>query len=169
MTSLSANIIFRQSSTEEGTQEGAFPLSVTTFEGQLTATSLSAVEQDREGKDTGFRPGQKGHLGWVGCRTVAHQVDDIAPDLEDEIEKLSSTAALSDSDKKRLKELKADLDNVIKKKEKYLEEHPEQRKLVYRPRRQPKDSQSSKPVAPVSGPEEEEGELPFALICVSCG
>ncbi|KAH9964129.1 WW domain binding protein 11-domain-containing protein [Russula dissimulans] len=77
-------------------------------------------------------------------------------DLEDEIEKLSSAASLSDADQKRLNELKVELDNIIKKKEKYLEEHPEQRKLVYRSRRQPKDGQSSKNFAPVSAPEEEE-------------
>jgi hypothetical protein len=96
------------------------------------------------------------------------QANHIIPDLEDEIEKLSSTATLSDSDQKRLKELKAELDNIVKKKEKYLEEHPDQRKLVYRPRRQPKGGEPSKPVAPVSGPEEEEGELPFALTYFSC-
>ncbi|KAI0299790.1 WW domain binding protein 11-domain-containing protein [Russula brevipes] len=79
-------------------------------------------------------------------------------DLEDEIEKLSSSASHSDADKKRLKELKAELDNIVKKKEKYLEEHPEQRKLVYRPRRQPKDDQSSKKSTLASKPEEEEEE-----------
>jgi hypothetical protein len=105
-------------------------------------------------------------MGYVECRIAAPQTDDFVSDLEDEIEKLSSTASLSDSDQKRLKELKAELDNIIKKKEKYLEEHPEQHKLVYRTRRQPKDGQSSKPVAPVAGPEEEEeeGESPFTLI-----
>jgi hypothetical protein len=77
-------------------------------------------------------------------------------DLEDEIEKLSSAASLSDADQKRLKDLKAELDNIIKKKEKYIEEHPEQRKLVFRSRRQPKDGQPSTSVAPVSGPAEEE-------------
>jgi hypothetical protein len=74
--------------------------------------------------------------------------------LEDEIEKLSSTS-LSDADKKRLKDLKEELDNIIKKKEKYVEEHPEQRKLVFRARRQPNNGQPSKPAG---GPEEEEGE-----------
>lgn len=77
-------------------------------------------------------------------------------DLEDEIGKLSSTASLSDADQKRLKDLKVELDNIIKKKEKYLEEHPEQRKLVYRSRRQPNDGQTSKNVAPTSRTEEEE-------------
>ncbi|KAI0273997.1 WW domain binding protein 11-domain-containing protein [Russula aff. rugulosa BPL654] len=76
-------------------------------------------------------------------------------DLEDEIEKLSSTASLSDADKKRLKDLKAELDNIVKKKEKYIEEHPEQRKLVYRSRRQPNDGQTSKNVASTSRREEE--------------
>jgi hypothetical protein len=162
MASRWANIVFRQSSAEERAQEGAYSFCAH-FEGQLTATSLSAVEQDREAKGTRFFFGQEGHLGYVWCRTAAHQANDILPDLEDEIETLSSAATLSDSDQKRLKELKAELDNIVKKKEKYLEEHPEQRKLVYRPRRQPRDGQPSKPVAPVSGPEEEEGELPFTL------
>jgi len=57
--------------------------------------------------------------------------------------------------------LKLELDNIIKKKENYLEEHPEQRKLVYRPRRHPKDGQPSNNVAPVSAPEEEEGKFLF--------
>ena len=85
------------------------------------------------------------------------------PDLEDEIAKLSSTATLSGSDQKRLKELKAELDNINKKKEKYIEEHPEQRKLVYRTRRQPKDGQPSKVGAPPSA-QEEEGKILFVLV-----
>lgn len=54
--------------------------------------------------------------------------------------------------------MKEELENIIKKKEKYVEEHPEQRKLVFRSRRQ---GQSSKNVAPAGGPEEEEGEHLF--------
>ena len=99
-------------------------------------------------------------------RPVAPRADMVIlsnPDLEDEIKKLSSTATLSDSDQKRLKELKAELDNINKRKEKYLEEHPEQRKLVYRSRRQPQDVQPSKAGAPPSAPEEEEGEILFVL------
>jgi hypothetical protein len=102
-----------------------------------------------------------------GHRPVAPRTDVIIspnPDLEDEIKKLSSTATLSDSDQKRLKELKAELDNINKKKEKYLEEHPEQRKLVYRTRRQPKDDQPSRMGAPPSAPEEEEGGFLFVLV-----
>ena len=51
-----------------------------------------------------------------------------------------------------------ELENIVKKKEKYVEEHPEQRKLVFRPRRQPKDGQPSKGAVSARGPvEEEEG------------
>ncbi len=58
-----------------------------------------------------------------------------------------------------------ELDNIIKKKEKYIEEHPEQRKLVYRSRRQPKDGRPSKGAVPASGPaEEEEGGLLIVLV-----
>lgn len=92
----------------------------------------------------------------------------LAPDLEDEIEKLSSTASLSDADQKRLKDLKAELDNIIKKKEKYVEEHPEQRKLVYRSRRKPNDGQTTKNVVSPSR-EEEEGEMSFILVYLSVG
>jgi hypothetical protein len=60
--------------------------------------------------------------------------------------------------------LKAELDNIAKKKEKYVEEHPEQRKLVFRSRRQPKDGQSSKNVALTSGPVEEEGGWPIISV-----
>lgn len=86
-------------------------------------------------------------------------------DLEDEIDKLSSAASLSDADQKKLKDLKVELENIAKKKEKYVEEHPEQRKLVFRSRRQPKDGQSSKGVVPARGPaEEEEGGLLTILV-----
>jgi UDP-N-acetylglucosamine pyrophosphorylase len=87
---------------------------------------------------------------------VARQGQLCNLDLEDEIEKLSVSASLSDADQKRLKDLKVELDNIIKKKEKYVEEHPEQRKLVFRPRRQPRDDQPSRNVASASGPAEEE-------------
>ena len=88
-------------------------------------------------------------------------------DLEDEIEKLSSAASLPDADQKRLKDLKAELDDIVKKKEKYLEEHPEQRKLVFRPRRHPRDDQPSKNVAPASGSVEEEGGWPVISVDIA--
>jgi hypothetical protein len=61
--------------------------------------------------------------------------------------------------------LKAELDNIVKKKEKYVEEHPEQRKLVFRARRQPKDD-----VAHVTGPaEEEEGGWSVIPVDIAVG
>ena len=53
-------------------------------------------------------------------------------DLEDEIEKLEADP---NGNKTRLAELKAELEKINKKKEEYVAEHPEHRKLVYRPRR----------------------------------
>ncbi|KAK7063740.1 mRNA biogenesis factor-domain-containing protein [Favolaschia claudopus] len=51
-------------------------------------------------------------------------------DLEAEVEKLEF--AIEAKDKARYAEAKAELDNIYKKKEEYLKEHPEQRRLVYR-------------------------------------
>ncbi|KAI0830746.1 WW domain binding protein 11-domain-containing protein [Trametes gibbosa] len=56
-------------------------------------------------------------------------------DIEDEIEKLESVSDPSASDKSRLAELKTELEKVNKKKEEYVKEHPEQRKLVFRSRK----------------------------------
>ena len=57
---------------------------------------------------------------------------DVLSDLEDEIEKLEADPK---GDKTRLEELKAELEKINKRKEEYVKEHPEHRKLVYRPRR----------------------------------
>ncbi|KIY52008.1 hypothetical protein FISHEDRAFT_63980 [Fistulina hepatica ATCC 64428] len=59
-------------------------------------------------------------------------------ELEEEIEKLD----LSNSDNARLKELRAELAKINKKKEEYVQEHPEQRRLVYHPK---KTASGSKP------------------------
>ncbi|KAH9858235.1 WW domain binding protein 11-domain-containing protein [Lenzites betulinus] len=56
-------------------------------------------------------------------------------DIEDEIEKLESGAESSSTDKARLAELKSELEKIKKKKEEYVKEHPDQRKLVYRSRK----------------------------------
>ncbi|KAI0778623.1 WW domain binding protein 11-domain-containing protein [Trametes elegans] len=56
-------------------------------------------------------------------------------DLEDEIEKLEASANPSSADKSRLTELKAELEKINQKKEEYVKEHPEQRKLVFRARK----------------------------------
>ncbi|KAI0375436.1 hypothetical protein BV20DRAFT_270274 [Pilatotrama ljubarskyi] len=64
-------------------------------------------------------------------------------DLEDEIEKLESSSDLSAADKSRLADLKAELEKINKKKEEYVKEHPEQRKLVFKSRR-PAESRDEK-------------------------
>ncbi|TFK26699.1 hypothetical protein FA15DRAFT_615354 [Coprinopsis marcescibilis] len=66
-------------------------------------------------------------------------------ELEAEIEKLEQES--SGGSNARLSELKAELDKIQKKKEEYVEEHPEARKLVYRARRRDgAEDTESKPV-----------------------
>ena len=55
------------------------------------------------------------------------------------------------ADQKRLKDLQSELETINKKKEEYVAEHPEHRKLVFRSRRPAKekeedDSESAQPV-----------------------
>lgn len=71
----------------------------------------------------------------------------ICIDLEEEIEKLESS---STSDKTRLNELKTELEKINKKKEDYVAEHPEHRKLVFKARRQTgeKDQEPATTVLP---------------------
>ncbi|GJE87689.1 Wbp11 and NpwBP domain-containing protein [Phanerochaete sordida] len=57
-------------------------------------------------------------------------------ELEESIEKLEAD---SNGDKTRLEELKSELEKINQKKEEYVKEHPEHRKLVYRARRNPND------------------------------
>ncbi|RDX51997.1 hypothetical protein OH76DRAFT_1434813 [Lentinus brumalis] len=64
-------------------------------------------------------------------------------DLEDDISKLEAASELSASDKARLTELKSELEKITKKKEEYVQEHPEHRKLVFRSRR-PTESRDEK-------------------------
>jgi len=54
-------------------------------------------------------------------------------ELEEEIEKLEGSES---SDKGRLADLKTELEKINKKKEDYVAEHPEHRKLVFKARRQ---------------------------------
>ena len=56
-------------------------------------------------------------------------------DLEDDIAKLEANSELSSADKLRLASLKAELVKINKKKEEYVQEHPEHRKLVFKSRR----------------------------------
>ncbi|KAG1828413.1 WW domain binding protein 11-domain-containing protein [Suillus variegatus] len=68
-------------------------------------------------------------------------------DLQDEIEKLEGLAEPSGAEKYRLAELKAELNKIMAKKEEYVQEHPEQRKLVYRVRRDKDEVNKEEPVA----------------------
>ncbi|TBU34478.1 WW domain binding protein 11-domain-containing protein [Dichomitus squalens] len=56
-------------------------------------------------------------------------------DIEDEIAKLESASELPVSERARLADLKAELEKINKKKEEYVQEHPEHRKLVFKSRR----------------------------------
>ncbi|KAJ3534921.1 hypothetical protein NM688_g7057 [Phlebia brevispora] len=69
------------------------------------------------------------------CRAKARDFALVKKDtreLEEEIEKLEAD---QNGDKARLKELKDELEKITKKKEDYVAEHPEHRKLVFRARR----------------------------------
>lgn len=62
-------------------------------------------------------------------------------ELEDEIVELEKLANPTNAEKARLTEAKSELAKIAKKKEDYVEEHPEARGLVYRRRREkPTDS-----------------------------
>ncbi|KAF7784229.1 hypothetical protein Agabi119p4_394 [Agaricus bisporus var. burnettii] len=60
-------------------------------------------------------------------------------DLEEEIEQLEA----SNSDNARLSNLKAELEKINTKKEEYVQEHPEQRNLVYRRRRKQETTETT--------------------------
>ncbi|KAI6031531.1 WW domain binding protein 11-domain-containing protein [Pisolithus microcarpus] len=66
-------------------------------------------------------------------------------DMEDEIKRLETATDLSAADNSRLAELKAELAKVMAKKEEYVKDHPEHRKLVFRQRR---DKDSDQPPVP---------------------
>jgi hypothetical protein len=66
-------------------------------------------------------------------------------DMEDEIERLEGSGELSPTDRAKLAELKKELAHIVKKKEEYVAENPEQRKLVFKPRRRQRDEGSNKP------------------------
>ncbi|RPD65006.1 hypothetical protein L227DRAFT_607610 [Lentinus tigrinus ALCF2SS1-6] len=75
---------------------------------------------------------------------------DALQDLEDDIAKLEAASELSASDKARLTELKAELEKTNKKKEEYVQEHPEHRKLVFRSRKpaESRDERKEESTAP---------------------
>ena len=71
-------------------------------------------------------------------------------DLEDDIAKLEAIAEPSASERSRLAELKSELEKIKKKKEEYVEEHPEHRKLVFKARRREnKDGDEAEAEKPV--------------------
>lgn len=80
----------------------------------------------------------------IGVRMLIPQRSEI----EGEIEKLEGLAEPSAADKQRLKELKAELEKINKKKEEYVEEHPEARNLVYRRKKHQDGDQPEEQVAP---------------------
>ena len=96
-----------------------------------------AVEQGGKSQGPRLCFGQKGHT-----RQAPSFLDSIpthhVSDLEDEVEKLEASAELSASDKSRLTNLKNELSKIMEKKDEYLKEHPEQRRLVYRAHKQEK-------------------------------
>lgn len=65
-------------------------------------------------------------------------------DLEDEIARLEADDDTSES--ARLADLKVELEKINRKKAEYVAEHPEQRRLVYRPRRKEGDKAEEEPV-----------------------
>ncbi|KAK0208665.1 hypothetical protein DFS33DRAFT_1380168 [Desarmillaria ectypa] len=68
--------------------------------------------------------------------------------LEDEIANLEALPTPSSSEKARITEAKAELEKINKKKEEYINEHPEHRRLVYRPRKQQTDKPEEELVLP---------------------
>lgn len=60
-------------------------------------------------------------------------------DIEDEIEKLEALSVRSPKDNSRLTELKSELEKITKKKEEWVAEHPEHKKLVFKARRRQND------------------------------
>ena len=92
-----------------------------------------AVEQDREVKSTRLCTCKEGHYRYFPLSLDVVKIVDIQlPDLEVAIKELEE----SRSDAGKLAELKAELEKINRKKAEYVEEHPEQRRLVYRRRKE---------------------------------
>ena len=63
----------------------------------------------------------------------------LPTDIEGEIETLQGLSERSAKDNSRLSELRSELEKVNKKKEEWVAEHPEHRKLVFKARRKQND------------------------------
>lgn len=108
---------------------------------------LTAVEQGREVQSSRLCSSQEGHKRLVHPLIYySIQLTATLLDLQDEIEKLEGVAEPSGAEKYRLAELKAELNKIMAKKEEYVQEHPEQRKLVYRARRDKDEVNKEEPV-----------------------
>jgi mRNA biogenesis factor len=70
-------------------------------------------------------------------------------ELEEEIEQLEAKPELSTVEQAHLKQLKVDLEKIVKKKEDYVAEHPEQRRLVFKAK---KKHQEEEPTQVPAGP-----------------
>ncbi len=92
------------------------------------------VEQGHSQSSTRLYACQEGYLGSASLFDFCSAFL-IIVDLQDEIERLESAGKPDDQDKARLLELKAELEKINKKKAEWVAEHPEHRRLVYRPRK----------------------------------
>jgi mRNA biogenesis factor len=66
--------------------------------------------------------------------------------FEAEIAELEGKVDLTAKESKRLRDLQAEVTRIQKKKEEYVAQHPEQRKLVYRSTRKNEEQMQPKPV-----------------------
>ncbi|KAH9937356.1 uncharacterized protein B0H18DRAFT_194819 [Fomitopsis serialis] len=70
-------------------------------------------------------------------------------ELEDEIEKIEAAPEPSAADRARLAEIKTELEKITKKKEEYVAEHPEHRKLVFKSRKPHNNGEEKADAAPI--------------------
>lgn len=81
---------------------------------------------------------------WSWISTAANALTELETEINELIEKENLTTAEST----RLSSLRSELDRINKKKEEYVAEHPEMRRLIYRtrPQDQDKDGDQDAPV-----------------------
>ncbi|KAF8899135.1 mRNA biogenesis factor-domain-containing protein [Infundibulicybe gibba] len=79
----------------------------------------------------------------VGPRHEPAQISLISvEEIEQDIENLEAVKDLSPELQTKLVDLKAELEKINRKKAEYVAEHPEQRRLVYRPRKRDEDGKA---------------------------
>ena len=144
-----AHFLFREGAAKEGSEEGVlFPARGVT----CVLTRAQTVEQGRKAEEPRFCFGQEGHSWCARYPHVRSIIDRVPAEIEEEIEQLEKKETPSATEQARLKELKADLERINKKKGDWVEEHPEHRKLVFKPKRRPQDegAGSQPPTGPTS-------------------